>query len=157
MMICSFEYAKKARESILNNKSNENNIITQRIGYSTPMKLILDLHIDLAHLALGVNLYKDYKKSTAILNDLSLVLNRVADIAIFLDVYLVVDIEEIQTTDPSITLNALFNNVSMLNYKKGIARNKLVNRIVPLFVELVYSLGFSLDELEERYKTLTEA
>ena len=155
-MICSFEYAKKARELILNNKSNENNIITQRIGYSTPMKLILDLHIDLAHLALGVNLYKDYKKSTAILNDLSLVLNRVADIAIFLDVELIVDIEEIQTTDPSITLNALFNNVSMLNYKKGIARNKLVNRIAPLFVELVYSLGFTLEDLEERYKTIME-
>lgn len=149
--VIDLNYCKELRESILRNEECNNNINTQREIYSVPMGLIMNFHIDLAHLALGLELNKDLKD--VMLNDLIMILNRMSDIAIFLDVDLITEVQEIQVTAPETTLNALFNNVSQLNYKKGISRRKLVNRIVPLFAELVYSLGFDIDEIKEAYRS----
>ena len=109
----------------------------------------MNFHIDLAHLALGLNLNKDYKD--VMLNDLIMILNRMSDIAIFLDIDLIAEVQEVQVTAPEVILNSLFNNVSMLNYKKAISRTKMINRIIPLFAELIYSLGFDLNDIKEAY------
>ena len=145
--VIDLNFAKKLRESILSNEKDNSNINIQKEIYSMPMNLIMNFHIDLAHLALNLN--KDYKD--VMLNDLIMILNRMSDIAIFLDIDLIAEIQEIQVTAPEVILNSLFNNVSMLNYKKTTSRIKMINRIMPLFVELVYSLGFTTDELEEAH------
>ena len=145
--VIDLNFAKKSRESILSDTEDNNSINTQIKAYSVPMSLIMNFHIDLAHLALNLN--KDYKD--VMLNDLIMILNRMSDIAIFLDIDLIAEIQEIQVTAPEVILNSLFNNVSMLNYKKTTSRIKMINRIMPLFVELVYSLGFTTDELEEAH------
>ena len=75
------------------------------------------------------------------LNDLIMILYRMSDIAIFLDIDLIAEILVFQVTVTEVILNSLFNNVSMLNYKKATSRTKMINRILPLFAELVYSLG----------------
>lgn len=147
--VIDLNFAKKLRESILSNEKDNSNINIQKEIYSMPMNLIINFHIDLAHLALGLNLNKDYKD--VMLNDLIMILNRMSDIAIFLDIDLIAEIQEIQVTATEVILNSLFNNVSMLNYKKTTSRIKMINRIMPLFVELVYSLGFTTDELEEAH------
>ena len=67
----------------------------------------MNFHIDLAHLALGLNLNKDYKD--VMLNDLIMILNRMSDIAIFLDIDLIAEIQEIQVTVTEVILNSLFN------------------------------------------------
>lgn len=149
--VIDLNYCKELRKSILSQEGCNNNINTQREIYSVPMGLILDFHIDLAHLALGLRLNKDLKD--VMLNDLIMILDRMSDIAIFLDVDLITEVQEIQVTAPEATLNALFNNVSQLNYKKGISRRKLVDRIVPLFAELVYSLGFDIDDIKKAYRS----
>lgn len=149
--VIDLNYCKKLRKSILSHELCNNNINTQREIYSVPMGLILDFHIDLAHLALGLRLNKDLKD--VMLNDLIMILDRMSDIAIFLDVDLITEVREIQVTAPEAILNALFNNVSQLNYKKGISRRKLVDRIVPLFVELAYSLGFDIDDIKKAYRS----
>ena len=145
--VIDINFAKKLRESILSNEKDNSNINIQKEIYSMPMNLIINFHIDLAHLALGLTLNKDLKD--VMLNDLIMILNRMSDIAIFLDIDLIAEVQEIQVTAPEVILNSLFNNVSMLNYKKTTSRIKMINRIMPLFVELVYSLGFTTDELEE--------
>lgn len=145
--VIDLNFAKKLRESILSNEKDNSNINIQKEIYSMPMNLIMNFHIDLAHLALNLN--KDYKD--VMLNDLIMILNRMSDIAIFLDIDLIAEVQEIQVTAPEVILNSLFNNVSMLNYKKTTSRIKMINRIMPLFVELVYSLGFTTDELEEAH------
>ena len=145
--VIDLNFAKKLRESILSNEKDNSNINIQKEIYSIPMNLIINFHIDLAHLALGLTLNKDLKD--VMLNDLIMILNRMSDIAIFLDIDLIAEVQEIQVTAPEVILNSLFNNVSMLNYKKTTSRIKMINRIMPLFVELVYSLGFTTDELEE--------
>ena len=145
--VIDLNFAKKLRESILSNEKDNSNINIQKEIYSMPMNLIINFHIDLAHLALGLTLNKDLKD--VMLNDLIMILNRMSDIAIFLDIDLIAEVQEIQVTAPEVILNSLFNNVSMLNYKKTNSRIKMINRIMPLFVELVYSLGFTTDELEE--------
>lgn len=145
--VIDLNFAKKLRESILSNEKDNSNINIQKEIYSMPMNLIMNFHIDLAHLALNLN--KDYKD--VMLNDLIMILNRMSDIAIFLDIDLIAEVQEVQVTAPEVILNSLFNNVSMLNYKKAISRKKMINRIVPLFAELVYSLGFDLNDLKEAY------
>ena len=147
--VIGLNFAKKLRESILSNEKDNSNINIQKEIYSMPMNLIINFHIDLAHLALGLTLNKDLKD--VMLNDLIMILNRMSDIAIFLDIDLIAEVQEIQVTAPEVILNSLFNNVSMLNYKKTTSRIKMINRIMPLFVELVYSLGFTTDELEEAH------
>ena len=147
--VIDLNFAKKLRESILSNEKDNSNINIQKEIYSMPMNLIINFHIDLAHLALGLTLNKDLKD--VMLNDLIMILNRMSDIAIFLDIDLIAEVQEIQVTAPEVILNSLFNNVSMLNYKKTTKKKKMINRIMPLFVELVYSLGFTTDELEEAH------
>ena len=150
--VIDLNFAKKSRESILSSTEETNSINTQIKAYSVPMSLIIAFHIDLAHLALGLSLNKDLKD--VILNDLIMILNRMSDIAIFLDIDLIAEVQEVQVTAPEVILNSLFNHVSMLNYKKATSRAKMINRIVPLFYELVYSLGFAIEELEEHYKNI---
>ena len=150
--VIDLNFAKKSRESILSGTEETNSINTQIKSYSVPMSLIMNFHIDLAHLALNLN--KDYKD--VMLNDLIMILNRMSDIAIFLDIDLIAEIQEIQVTATEVILNSLFNNVSMLNYKKAISRTKMINRIIPLFAELIYSLGFDLNDLEEAYNKKTD-
>lgn len=145
--VIDLNFAKKSRESILSDTEDNNSINTQIKAYSVPMSLIMNFHIDLAHLALNLN--KDYKD--VMLNDLIMILNRMSDIAIFLDIDLIAEIQEIQVTATEVILNSLFNNVSMLNYKKATSRTKMINRILPLFAELVYSLGFDLNDIKEAY------
>jgi hypothetical protein len=152
--VIDLNFAKKLRESILSNEKDNSNINIQKEIYSMPMNLIINFHIDLAHLALGLTLNKDLKD--VMLNDLIMILNRMSDIAIFLDIDLIAEVQEIQVTAPEVILNSLFNNVSMLNYKKTTSRIKMINRIMPLFVELVYSLGFDLNDLEEAYNKKTD-
>ena len=147
--VIDLNFAKKLRESILSNEKDNSNINIQKEIYSMPMNLIINFHIDLAHLALGLTLNKDLKD--VMLNDLIMILNRMSDIAIFLDIDLIAEVQEIQVTAPEVILNSLFNNVSMLNYKKTTSRIKMIHRIMPLFVELVYSLGFTSVELEEAH------
>jgi len=145
--VIDLNFAKKSRESILSDTEDNNSINTQIKAYSVPMSLIMNFHIDLAHLALNLN--KDYKD--VMLNDLIMILNRMSDIAIFLDIDLIAEIQEIQVTATEVILNSLFNNVSMLNYKKATSRTKMINRILPLFAELVYSLGFDLNDIKKAY------
>ena len=147
--VIDLNFAKKSRELNLSDTGDNNSINTQIKAYSVPMSLIMNFHIDLAHWALGLTLNKDLKD--VMLNDLIMILNRMSDIAIFLDIDLIAEVQEIQVTAPEVILNSLFNNVSMLNYKKTTSRIKMINRIMPLFVELVYSLGFTTDELEEAH------
>ena len=144
--IIDFSYAKKSIEQL--NRLEVNNITE---AYSTPINLIMDFHIDLASLALTLKLKKDLGLNKVILNDLIMILNRMRDIAIFLDIELIVEVQHIQVTDPELILNSMFNHVSMLNYKKATSRAKMIYRIVPLFAELVYSLRFTLDDLERAY------
>ena len=111
--VIDLNFAKKLRESILSNEKDNSNINIQKEIYSMPMNLIINFHIDLAHLALGLTLNKDLKD--VMLNDLIMILNRMSDIAIFLDIDLIAEVQEIQVTAPEVILNSLFNNVSMLN------------------------------------------
>ena len=59
---------------------------------------------------------------------------------------------EIQTTAPEITFNKLAYRITTLSGSKNQARNQLINYLVPLFLELVYSLGFNIEQLEYAYK-----
>lgn len=145
--IIDLNYAKNRRKSILSTEEVNSNINTQITPYNVDMSLILEFHVDLSNLALGLT------SDDVEIDDLIMILRRINDIAEFLEIDLISEYNPEETVkDPRLILNALFNSVSMLNYKKTVARSKIKNRIIPLFVNLVYSLGFTLEELEKTYK-----
>lgn len=155
-MVIDLNYAKKQRESILSNDECNNNTNNQLERFVAPMSYIINLHVELGNLA--SNLYEDLKNKymkEILLNDLVRILNRMSDIAIFLDIDLISTLEvnedEIETENVDTILNALFNHVSMLIYKKEAARLKIKSRIIPLFAQLVQGLGLTLDDLKEYY------
>ena len=150
--IINLNYAKKQRESILSNKELNNNINSQLEIFSVPMRLIIDFHTDLAKIA--INLDEDLNNKyirEILLSSLTNILNRMGDIAIFLDIDLISEVKEIKVKDLEIILNLLFNNVSMLDDKKANSRVTMINNIIPLFAELVYSSGLTLKDLREYY------
>ena len=143
--IIDLNYALEARKS---------NVDSSIEYYNVSMGYILDLHIDLANLAKGLEVRNYLEKF--ILADLVGILNRIADICNFLEIDLTSDFRDVTGATTEEILNSLFNSVSMLNYKKVTARAKMKTRIIPLFVELVESLGFTLEELEDFYRKMQQ-
>ena len=111
---------------------------------------LIDIHINGAIELYASNIIKrdDYN---ILLSDLTMILNRMSDIAIFLDIGLITSVDKIKVNDLENILNELFYNVSMLDCTKETARVRMKHRIIPLFAQLVLSLGFSLTDLREYY------
>lgn len=153
-IVIDLNYAKKQRESILSNEECNTNTNSQLEIFSVPMKYIIDFHLNLGFFILNLNEdFSDKYVREVLLEDLISILNKMSDISIFLDMDLISEIpkKETEVDDLEIILNSLFNHVSMLNLKKETARLKIRSRIIPLFAQLVYSSGFSLEELKEYY------
>ena len=56
-----------------------------------------------------------------------------------------------QITAPEVIVVSLNDKINRLTWKKRVARYTLTDKILPLFVELIYSLGFDLNDLKEAY------
>ena len=152
-MIIDFEYAKKERQAYLRTYKEFNNINVQRDMFEVPMRHILSLHANLAEI---INAWIDNGACNQIvLEQIVLFLSKIGELSILLNLDLVKDIEELQIEPIEVNFNKLFSKIAKLENKKKSANKFIViNYIVPLFAELVYSLGFSLRELEEAYKEI---
>ena len=154
-MIINFKYVKKERECHLETYKKFDNINIQNDRFKIPMGHILSLHTNLAEI---INIWLDNGiGSQLLLEQMTFLLSRIGELAIFLDIDLIKETEEIQTSSIEVTVNKLFYRITTLeSEKKAINRGTIINYIIPMFVELVYSLGFSLEELEEHYKRVME-
>ena len=120
------------------------------------MWLILAIHSEVGEVLNASKVHKIWDKSEIdrnhLLEELADLLSHIANLANFLEVDLVLDIQEVQITAVETTFNRLFYRTTTLDWNKRQARYTLTRYILPLFVELLYSFGFSLDDLEEAYK-----
>lgn len=150
-MIINFKYVKKERECHLKTYKKFDNINIQNDRFEIPMGHILSLHTNLAEV---INVWLDNGiGSPLVLEEITFLLCKIGELAVLLDIDLIREIEEIQTDPIEVTVNKLFYRITTLeSKKKAINRGTIINYIIPMFVELVYSLGFSLEELEEYYK-----
>ena len=154
--VINFTYANKEQKAFLECLETKNGIKHQKETFNVPMWLILSLHSELSEVLNASKLHKFWDKSEInrehLIEELGDFLSHIANLANFLEVDLVTEIPEIQVTAPEVVFNQLAYRITTLNWSKRQARNALLNQIVPLFVELVNSFDFTLEELEEAYK-----
>ena len=153
--VIDFTYANKEQKNFLEHLESSKGIKYQNETLNVPMWLILALHSELSEVLNASKLHKFWDKSEInrehLIEELSDFLSHMANLANFLEVDLVTEIPEIQVTAPDVVFNQLAYRITTLNWNKRHARNALLNQIVPLFVELVYSFGFNLEELKTVY------
>ncbi|MEG0023703.1 MAG: dUTP diphosphatase [Cetobacterium sp.] len=154
-MIIDFEYALDEQKSFLEHLEVKKGMKCPKHSFNVPTWLILALLTELMEVANEKKCFKWWDKTPVnekkVLTELSDLLSHIANLANILEVGLTSDIEQVQTTAVETTFIRLAYQFTTLTYKKTFARRTLKNRIVPLFVELVYSLGFSLEELKNEY------
>ena len=153
--IIDFTYANKEQKNFLEHLETKNGIKYPNETLNVPMWLILALHSELSEVLNASKLHKFWDKSEInrehLIEELGDFLSHMANLANFLEVDLVTEIPEIQVTAPEVVFNQLAYRITTLNWNKRHARNALLNQIVPLYVELVYSFGFNLEELKTVY------
>lgn len=153
--VCDFTYANQEQRSFTEHLETVKGIKYPKDILNVPYWLILALHSELSEVLNASKLHKFWDKSEInkahLIEELGDFLSHIANLANFLEIDLVVKVSDIQATAPEVIFNQLAYKITTLNWNKRHARYTLVNQIVPLFVELVYSFGFNLDELEEAY------
>ncbi len=155
-MIIDFKYVQEMQKSFCKHLENKKGIKYQEESFNVPMWLILAIHSEVGEVLNASKVHKIWDKSEIdrnhLLEELADLLSHIANLANFLEVDLVLDIQEVQITAVETTFNRLFYRTTTLDWNKRQARYTLTRYILPLFVELLYSFGFSLDDLEEAYK-----
>ncbi|MEG2276115.1 MAG: dUTP diphosphatase [Clostridia bacterium] len=155
-MLVNLGYTCEAQKDLLEHLKTVTGVNYQDATFNVPMWLILALQSELGEVINASQVHKWWSKDKVnrehLLEELSDLLSHIGNLAIFLDVELVLETEEVQVTAIETTFNKLAYRITTLTWDKRRARYTLINYIVPLFLELVYSLGFDLGELEDAYK-----
>ena len=153
--IIDFTYANKEQKKFLEHLESNKTIKYPKETLNVPMWLILALHSELSEVLNASKLHKFWDKSeinrTHLIEELGDFLSHMANLANFLEIDLVTEIKEIEVTAPEVIFNQLSYRITTLNWSKRHAKNTLLKHIVPLFVQLLYSLDFNLEELEKSY------
>lgn len=155
-MIADFKYVQKEQKKFLEHLKHVEGIKYQDDIFNVPMWLVLALQSELAEILNASKVHKWWDKQQVnenhLLEECADFLAHLGNLANILEIDLVAGIEEIQITAIESQINYLAYKITTLPWKKQFARSKLLNNLLPGFVQLVYSLGFDLDQLEEAYK-----
>ena len=123
--------------------------------YNVPYSFILGLNSELYEIVNAAKIHKNYSKEKIdryhVIEECADLLSWIGNTANFLGIKLIVEVQEMQITAPEITVIGLNDKINRLTWNKRTARYTLIDKIVPLFAELIYSLGFDLNDLEEAY------
>lgn len=154
-MILDMRYVQETQNNFCKALEDGKGINYQKESFTVPMWLILSLQSELGEVLNASKVHKLWDKTEVdrehLLEELADLLAHVGNLANFLEIELVLDIKDVQVTAVESTFNRLAYRITTLNWNKRHARNTLVNHIVPLFIELLYSFGFDLEELKEAY------
>ena len=155
-IVIDLTYANKGQEEALDRFKGNNSTNIQDEMLNVPMGLILALQSGLSKVLIESKLDMFWDKSEAdnklLIKSLADFLGNMGDLANFLEVDLITEVQEIQLTPPEIIFNQMAYRITTLNWNKRHARNTLVNQMIPLLVELTQSFKFSIEELEKTYK-----
>ncbi|HSQ89519.1 dUTP diphosphatase [Romboutsia sp.] len=160
--VIDITYVKKEQKDFLEHLKSVKGIKCQDATYNVPYWLILALQSELAEILQASLVHKWWTNEEVdrkhLIEECADFLAHIGNLAIFLDLDadLIIELEEIQATAVETTFNKIAYWITTLNWNKRHAKNTLTNRLLPLFLELIYSLGFNIDELEMAYKTKME-
>ena len=100
-------------------------------------------------------MHKSYSKEKIdrehVIEECADLLSWIGNTANFLEIKLIAEVQEMQITAPEVIVVSLNDKINRLTWNKRTARYTLTGKILPLFTELIYSLGFDLNDLEEAY------
>lgn len=123
--------------------------------YNVPYSFILGLNSELYEIVNAANIHKSYSKEKIdrdhVIEECADLLSWIGNTANFLDIKLIVEAREVKKTNPEKIVVNLNDEINKLRRNKRVARYTLINNIAPLFIELVYSLGFDLNDIKEAY------
>ena len=155
-IVIDFTYANKGQKVALEHFKSDNSINIQNETLNVPMGLILALQSGLSKVLIESKLDMFWSKSEVdnklLIQSLAGFLANMGDLANFLEVDLIAEVQEIQLTAPEVIFNQIAYRITTLNWNKRHARNTLVNQMIPLLLELTQSFKFTVEELEETYK-----
>ena len=154
-MIIDLSYVKKEQEKFLEHLSKVKGYNYQKDSFCVPYWLILALQSELGEILQASMIHKWWSDEEVdrahLIEECADFLAHIGNLSNILNVDMIFENLEIQTTAPEITFNKLAYRITTLSGSKRQARYQLINYLVLLFLELVYSLRFNLEELERAY------
>lgn len=154
--VIDLNYIKKEQEKFSNHLESVKGMNTQNNTLRVSEGQILALASELYEVVNETKIHKaydNYVNREKLLEELSDCLSMIGNIANSLNMDLVVEIEVTQVKNIEKQFIGLNYDILRLNKVSKIlfARRKVEELIVPQFINIVYSLGFSLEELKGAY------
>ncbi|WP_250674931.1 dUTP diphosphatase [Paraclostridium ghonii] len=138
---------------------NVEGINYQEDKFQVPMWLTLALLSELAEVLNETKIHKWWDRLPVnrekLKEELLDLLSHIGNLANELDVDLIVTVDEVQTTSLERQFIYLAYKITTLPWKKMFGKHKL-DTLIAKYVELVYSLGFDMDQIKEAYFTKME-
>lgn len=159
-MVVDFKYVQEEQKAFLKHLKHSEGISYQDNIFNVPMWLVLALQSELSEILNASKIHKWWDNQPVnrehLLEECADFLAHLGNLANILETDLVGGVEELQITAVESQINYLAYKITTLPWKKQFARSSLLNNLLPKYVELVYSLGFNLDELKEAYLSKME-
>lgn len=154
--IIDLNYVKKEQDKFSKYLESAKGIKYQEGNLKITEDQILHLQSELFEVLNETKIHKEYDNEVdknKVLEELSDCLSCIGNIANSINVDLIIDTEIRQVLSFTKQFRGLIYDISRLDKtpKIGTVRRKLIELIVPQFINVVYSLGFNLDELKEAY------
>jgi NTP pyrophosphatase (non-canonical NTP hydrolase) len=154
--IIDLSYVKKEQKQFLEHLESINNIKYQDAEFNVLYWIILALQSELSEVLNASKIHKIWSKEEVnrehLVEELADLMAHIGNLSNMINENLVLTVEEIQVTAVETTFNRLAYWITTLKWNKRHARNTLKSYMLPGFIELVYSFGFDMDELEVAYK-----
>ncbi len=152
--IIDLNYVKKEQDKFIGYLHLVEGINYQESKFEVPMWLTLALLSELVEVLNETKIHKWWDRSQVnqdrLKEELADLLSHLGNLANELDADLVVTVDETQTTSLERQFIYIAYKITTLPWKKMFGRHKL-DTLISKYVELVYSLGFDMEEIQEAY------
>lgn len=152
--IIDLNYVKKEQDKFIGYLHLVEGINYQESKFEVPMWLTLALLSELVEVLNETKIHKWWDRSQVnqdrLKEELADLLSHLGNLANELDVDLIASVEETQTTSLERQFIYIAYKITTLPWRKMFGKHKL-DTLISKYVELVYSLGFDIDEIKEAY------
>lgn len=152
--IIDLNYVKKEQDKFIGYLHLVEGINYQESKFEVPMWLTLALLSELVEVLNETKIHKWWDRSQVnqdrLKEELADLLSHLGNLANELDADLIVTVDETQTTSLERQFIYIAYKITTLPWKKMFGRHKL-DTLISKYVELVYSLGFDMEEIQEAY------
>lgn len=155
-MIIDLQYVKNEQNAFSKYLESKKGIKYQNSNFKVTQSQILGLKTELYEIVNESKINKPYDKEVdrdRLIEELSDFLSWIGNIANNLDVDLAIETELKQSTNIETLILSLDYDILRFNKVEHLAMNRrrLKELVVPQFLNIVYSFGFSMDDLREAY------